>query len=298
MKNLSNFKETKNSNSNNLEIRKTYCVIGDPIDHSLSPTMHNAAFNYLKLNSTYIAYRVSKEDLKISLESLKAINIAGFNVTIPHKVTIMKYLDVIDDMANKAQAVNTVKNVDGKFIGYNTDIFGFIDPIHKRKINLNGLKILVIGAGGASRAAITALSMEEGIKKIVIANRTIDNAKLLSKMGSALGLDCTYDYIKNINSLIIGSDLIINTTSLGMNDENSLHINEKSLTENQIVYDIVYKPINTYLIQIAKKSSSKIIYGYEMLLAQGAEAFKIWTGYDPPIEIMKKSLFGIFGEPT
>ncbi len=151
---------------------KTYCIIGDPIDHSLSPAMHNAAFNSLGLNCIYIAFRVPKGELEVSLHSLRAINISGFNVTIPHKVDIIPYIDELDPSAKKASAVNTVHHVEGTFKGYNTDVQGFIDPLHKRRISLNGMKILLIGSGGAARAIVAALSNEIGISQIIIANRT------------------------------------------------------------------------------------------------------------------------------
>ena len=127
---------------------KTYCIIGDPINSSLSPVMQNAAFGYFGLNNTYIAFRVPKGELKASLESLRATNSSGFNVTIPHKIDIVPYLDELHPSAQKAGAVNTVQNIDGIFKGYNTDIYGFIEPLRRRRVNLNGMKILLIGEEG------------------------------------------------------------------------------------------------------------------------------------------------------
>src|SRR5574341_966653 len=147
---------------------KTYCIIGDPVHHSLSPAMQNAAFNALGLNSTYIAFRVPANELEASLQSLRTINIAGFNVTIPHKVAVMKYLDELDATAKKAGAVNTVNNIEGVLKGYNTDIHGFIEPLRRRKIDLSGMAVLLLGAGGAARAVIVALSEQEGVAKVVI----------------------------------------------------------------------------------------------------------------------------------
>src|SRR5690348_2978306 len=139
---------------------KTYCIIGDPITHSLSPGMQNAAFNALGLNCTYIAFRVPASELEESIESLRSINISGFNVTVPHKVEVAKYLDELDNTAKKAAAVNTVNNIEGIFKGYNTDIHGFIEPLHRRHVDFSGMEILLIGAGGAARAVIAALSEE------------------------------------------------------------------------------------------------------------------------------------------
>ena len=150
---------------------KTYCIIGDPVHHSLSPGMQNAAFSALGLNSTYIAFRVPPGELKESIESLRAINMSGFNVTIPHKIGVMKYLDELDSTARQAGAVNTVHSIEGIFRGYNTDMHGFIEPLHKRKVSFGGMTVLLLGAGGAARAIIAALAQEKGVNKVVIANR-------------------------------------------------------------------------------------------------------------------------------
>src|SRR6185503_7411236 len=131
---------------------RTYCIIGDPINHSLSPGMQNAAFSALGLNCTYIAFRVPANELKESVESLRSINISGFSVTIPHKVEVMKYLDELDASAKKAAAVNTINNIEGIFKGYNTDIEGFIEPLRRRQVNFNNMQVLLLGAGGAARA--------------------------------------------------------------------------------------------------------------------------------------------------
>jgi shikimate dehydrogenase len=276
---------------------KTYCIIGDPVQHSLSPLMQNAAFSALGIKSSYISFRVPSRDLKTSIESLKSIGIAGFNVTIPHKISIIKYLDKLDKTASESKAVNTVKNDGGKLVGYNTDIYGFIQPLYKRNIDFTGIKILIIGAGGAAYAIVTALSYEKGIGKIIVVNRSSHNASKLVRHAIKLGLDTYQDYFDNLSKIALQSDLIINSTSIGLNNEKS-PIGREYINPNSIVYDIVYKPIETDLLRKAKEVNAKVVYGYEMLIAQGAQAFKIWTGCDAPIIAMKKALFGIFGEPT
>ena len=148
---------------------KTYCIIGDPIHHSLSPAMQNAAFAAKGLNSSYIAFRVPEAELKDSIESLRSINIAGFNVTTPHKTYVMRYLDEVEGAAKKAGAVNTVNNIEGIFRGYNTDICGFIEPLRKRQVDFRGMHVLLLGSGGAARAVVVALAEENGIAKLVIA---------------------------------------------------------------------------------------------------------------------------------
>ena len=143
---------------------KTYAVIGDPIDHSLSPTIHNAAFRELGLDCTYIAYKIPKGELAAGIESLKKIKISGFNVTIPHKVEMIKLLDTVNEDCSVIGATNTVSNDNGKLIGYNTDMDGFLDPLKKRSIDLKNANVLLIGAGGAARA-ITAGFAKEKAKK-------------------------------------------------------------------------------------------------------------------------------------
>jgi len=275
---------------------KTYCIIGDPVQHSLSPVMQNSAFSALGIKSSYISFRVPSRELKTSIESLKSIGIAGFNVTIPHKISILPYLDVLDNTASKSNAVNTVKNEGGKFIGYNTDLYGFIQPLYKRNIDFKGIKVLIIGAGGAAYAIVTALSYEKEIGEIIIVNRSSQNASILVQHGLKLGLNIHKEDFNNLPKLALQSDLIVNATSIGLNNESS-PIGRDNINPKSIVYDIVYKPIITDLLGKAKDVNAKVVYGYEMLLAQGAQAFKIWTGLDAPIQAMKKALFGIFGEP-
>lgn len=276
---------------------KTYCIIGDPVQHSLSPLMQNSAFSALGIKSSYISFRVPSRDLKTSIESLKSIGIAGFNVTIPHKISILPYLDELDITASKSNAVNTVKNEGGKLIGYNTDLYGFIQPLYKRNIDFKGIKILIIGAGGAAHAIVTALSYEKEIAETIVVNRSSHNASKLVQHGLKLGLNTHKEDFDNLSKLALQSDLIVNATSIGLNNERS-PIERDYISPKCIVYDIVYKPIVTDLLGKAKEVHATVVYGYEMLIAQGAQAFKIWTGFDAPIIAMKKALFGIFGEPT
>jgi shikimate dehydrogenase len=275
----------------------TYCIIGDPVQYSLSPAMYNAVFNSLGLNSIYIAFRVPKGELKESIDSLRAINISGFNVTIPHKIEVINYIDSMDSTAHKANAVNTVHNIRGLFRAYNTDIYGFIHPLHTRHVKFNGMTILLIGAGGAARAVVAALSAEKDISKIIIANRSQLKAKQLSEIGTKLGLKCNLIPWQMIQEYAKTANLIVNTTAVGMNNEKSV-IDYHHINKDSIVYDIVYKPATTDLLENAKYAGAQVIYGYEMLLNQGARSFEIWTGLPAPVDVMKKALLGTFGEPV
>jgi len=274
----------------------TYCIIGDPIHHSLSPAMQNAAFAAKGLSCTYIAFRVPKNELQESIESLRSINIAGFNVTTPHKTQVIKYLDELEATARKVSAVNTVKSLDGLFRGYNTDVYGFIEPLHRRQVDFAGMRVLLLGAGGAARGVVAALAEKNTVSQVVIANRNTQRGNELAKLGSELGISCNVVTLEEASKFSLGSDLIVNATKLGMNNEPSL-IDYHHIQKGSIVYDLVYRPVVTDLIENAKYAQASVVYGYEMLIEQGAKAFEIWTGLSAPLEAMKKNLLGIFGEP-
>jgi shikimate dehydrogenase len=276
---------------------KTYCIIGDQVQHSLSPAIQNAAFNSMHLNCTYIAFRVSKEELEESVCSLRSINIAGFNVTMPHKIDIIKYIDELDLTAQKAHAVNTVHNVQGTLKAYNTDVYGFIEPLRKRKTSFNGMTILLLGSGGAARAVIAALSEESNISNITIASRNQKTSIALANIGADLCLQCDNEDIDNVQKVAAKSHLIVNTIPTGANNETSI-IDHEHISKDSIVYDVVYKPVTTRLLEEAKRAQAQIVYGYEMLIEQGAKAFEIWTGMNAPRNAMKKALFGSFGDPV
>ena len=276
---------------------KTYCIIGDQVQHSLSPAMQNAAFNSMHLNCTYIAFRVSKEELEESVCSLRSINIAGFNVTMPHKIDIIKYIDDLDLTAQKAHAVNTVHNIQGTLKAYNTDVYGFIEPLHRRKISFNGMTILLLGSGGAARAVIAAISEENNISNITIASRNRKTSIALANIGADLGLQCNNVDIDNVQKVAAKSHLIVNTIPTGANNKTGI-IDHEHISKDSIVYDVVYKPVTTRLLEEAKRAQAQVVYGYEMLIEQGAKAFEIWTGMNAPRNAMKKALFGFFGDPV
>ena len=269
---------------------KTFAVIGDPIDHSLSPNIHNAAFRELELDCTYIAYRIPKDELEEGIESLKKINISGFNVTIPHKIEMMKYLDKVDEGCSVIGATNTVTFSDGILKGYNTDMDGFLDPIKKKNIPIKDSKVLLLGAGGAARAIVAAFA-KENAKEIVIANRTIEKAEKLSDFSNKIGLESNPITIEQVGDSARYYDIIVNATSVGLKNEPS-PISFDGINKDTIVYDIVYMPMNTNFIKNAKEKGAKIIYGYEMLLGQATRAFEIWHEMKAPYNAMKRALLG------
>jgi shikimate dehydrogenase len=271
---------------------KSFAVIGDPIDHSLSPNIHSAAFREMNLDSSYIAYRIPKGELEEGIEGLKKIKIDGFNITIPHKVEMMKYLDKIDESCSLIGAVNTVTNTDGILKGYNTDMDGFLEPFKKKKLNIANTKVLLLGAGGAARAIVAGFAKEKA-KSITIANRTLGNAENLAEFAKKIGLNANAVKIEDVKDTTKNFDIIVNATSVGLRDEPSV-ISLEGISEKTIVYDIVYMPINTDFIKKAKEKNAIIIYGYEMLLGQAVRAFEIWHGVEAPYNAMKKALLGGF----
>ena len=272
------------------QMNKSFAVIGDPIDHSLSPNIHSAAFRELNLDESYIAYRIPKGELEEGIQGLKKIKITGFNVTIPHKIEMMKYLDRIDESCSIIGAVNTVSNEEGVLKGYNTDMDGFLDAFKKKDLTIKNSKVLLLGAGGAARAIVAAFAKEKA-KQIKIANRTIEKAKKLSEISNKIGLESKPTTIEQIKDSARDYDIIVNATSLGLKNEAS-PISFDGIDEKTIVYDIVYMPMNTNFIKDAKKRGAKIIFGYEMLLGQAARAFEIWHEMKAPYNAMKRALLG------
>jgi shikimate dehydrogenase len=269
---------------------KTYAVIGDPIDHTLSPNIHNAAFKELGLDCTYIAYRIPKGELEEGLESLKKIKIAGFNVTIPHKIEIVKYLDKVDEDCSLIGASNTVTNIDGVLKGYNTDMDGFLEPIKRKNIAIEGAKVLLLGAGGAARAIVAGFAKEKA-GHITIANRTKQKASSLAQFAHKIGIDANAISIDEIGNSEY--KFIINATSIGLKNEPT-PIPDEIIDQNSTVYDIVYMPMNTDLIKKSKQKGATVIYGYEMLLGQAVRAFEIWHETKAPYEAMKRAILGGF----
>jgi shikimate dehydrogenase len=258
--------------------------------------MHNAAFKSLSMDDVYIAYKVSSHELESSVESLRSVKISGFNVTIPHKIAVLQYLDEVDLLSRKAGAVNTVTSIDGRFKGFNTDIQGFLQPLLNRGIDFRGLSVLLFGAGGSARAVVASLSGVTGISKLVVANRTYNKSLELSKHAELQGLTSSVSMIEEAKVMAKRFDLIVNATSVGLQSNESI-LDSEDIDGSSTVYDLVYRPVMTKLLENAREKGARIIYGYEMLLEQGAQAFEIWTGLKAPIPAMKKALFGVFQEP-
>ena len=265
-------------------------LIGHPVEHSFSPPMHNAAFDALGMDYAYVAFDVNPAELQKAIEGARSLNIKGFNVTIPHKIDVMKYLDEIDDVARLIGAVNTIdfKNLKG----YNTDGIGAVRAIEE-VTSIKNKNVVIAGAGGASRA-ISFYIAKYGADSLTILNRNVDKAQSLAGDVSNSGLidDVKSDSINEINAYLADADILVDTTPLGMHP----HINDQPIAtaENMhdelVVFDAVYNPNETVLLKQAIEAGAKPVYGIKMLLYQGAESFKIWTGADAPVDIMEKAL--------
>ena len=277
---------------------KVLCVIGHPIDHSMSPVMHNAALKELSLNYIYLAFDVPPGDLEKALLGFKKSDMKGINVTIPHKETIIQYLDQIEPLAEKIGAVNTIKNVNGILIGKNTDGLGAKKALIDAGCNVKGKKVLILGAGGAARAISFALA--EDIDEIFICNRTEKRAfKLAKELKDKMNIPATgKDFGKaTLKSLLNDADILINTTPIGMYpDVNKSPISKELLTDRLFVYDIIYNPLQTQLLKDASEIGCKILNGIDMFVNQGALAFEWWTDKKPNINLMKEKIIEILGE--
>ncbi|MBM6619223.1 shikimate dehydrogenase [Bacillus suaedaesalsae] len=266
-------------------MEKLYGVIGDPISHSMSPLMHNTAFIHHGLNARYIAFHVTPERLSSAIEGLRGLNIGGMNVTIPHKVSVMKYLDEIDPLAKQIGAVNTIVNEKGKLVGYNTDGIGFVNSLKQllQEKNLQNQSILVIGAGGAAKAIYYSL-IAEGGKNVDVTNRTLLHAEDLIKEHSTSNAVTLLEAEQQLHTY----DIIVNTTSVGMYPQtNDVPMQLSRLKTGAIVSDIIYNPFETQLLKEAKKYGAVTQNGINMFVFQGALAFEKWTGIYPDIETMK-----------
>ena len=264
-------------------------VIGDPIVHSLSPAIHNAAFTHLKLDFVFLAFKVKTDDLEHAMHGMKSLGIRGLNVTMPHKIAITRYLDEADSTVKFLSSANTILNDEGKLSGFNTDGVGALQALRKNGVNPTGKKVVLLGAGGAAKAIAYTLSKEA--ETLCILNRTPEKAAVLADALNRMSNKKVVGNIlspSTIQASLQNADVLINTTSVGMHPAVG-----KSLVEPQwlkpylTVMDAVYNPVETKLAKDAKAAGAKVINGVEMLLHQGAASFKIWTGQTAPVEVMR-----------
>ncbi|NLP14140.1 MAG: shikimate dehydrogenase [Clostridium sp.] len=258
-------------------------LIGNPVEHSISPELHNSLSSYLGYDIVYVPLKVEKQDLGTVVNALKCLGFIGFNVTIPFKREIMKYIDENTKEAILMGAVNTVKNIDGRLFGYNTDAEGFARSFKEEAgVGFSGKKVVLIGAGGVARSIAVKLA-KEGAEKISLVNRTTLKAIELADVVNENIREIVQVYNFNDKTFMMAfeeSDIIINTTSLGMfPDVDNTPVKKRNcFNSNQIVYDVIYNPVKTRFLLDAEKMGAKVINGLGMLFYQGISAYEIWTG--------------------
>jgi shikimate dehydrogenase len=274
----------------NISGKTKICVlIGDPVEHTMSPAIHNAAYKKLGLDYVYIPFNVKADGLAKAVKGLRALNVRGFNVTIPHKVTVIPLLDGLDPLAEKIGAVNTVVNQDGRLLGYNTDAEGFLKALQENGIEPQGKKVVVLGAGGASRAISYILAKNGARVTIVNRQQELNWAEDISK----LILRDFHQEVKvfelgQLATAINNTDLLVNATSVGMSPNSEASpVTAPLLKKVPVVFDIVYNPLETRLLREAKAAGAKTISGVDMLAWQGALAFEKWTGQKAPLDLMR-----------
>lgn len=283
-------------NSDKLDTNTQICgIIGNPLGHTLSPKMHNAAFKELGLNFVYLPIEIPKDRLGTIIDGLKALNFRGINVTIPYKQEITQYLDELDANALEIGAVNTIVNDDGRLIGYNTDSYGASQALKSNgvEIDKNKGKVLILGAGGAARAA--AFSLAKTGQNIIIANRTYETAeKLANELNKISSSEAIR--ISEINDVINDVTILINCTPLSLSDTSSESVMPLELIRNDmVIFDMVYTPKYTPLLIAGQKVDAKIIFGYDMLVHQGAKSFELWTGKLPHLQKMREVVLAELG---
>ena len=265
-------------------------LLGNPLGHSFSPAMHNKAFATLGLNYFYFPIEVQPEDLRDVVTGISKMNFAGYNVTIPHKIQIMQHLDHVHELARVIGAVNVVTLKDGIATGYNTDGEGFLRSLESEAgISVAGKRFFIIGAGGAARAIAMTMAFK-GAGKVFICNRTAQKADALVQGLNAAVRPCAEAIAMDaapIAAALRNTDVLINTTSVGMHPkEDALPIPADLVPQGMIVSDIVYNPVKTRLLRVAASKGCKPVTGLGMLVYQGAEAFRLWTGAEPPVAEM------------
>ncbi|MGG6313475.1 shikimate dehydrogenase [Paenibacillus macerans] len=265
-------------------------VIGDPILHSKSPAMHTAALQACGIAGAYLPFHVKGDRLEEAIRGIPALGFRGINVTVPHKLEVMKYLDRIDEGARQIGAVNTIVNDGGVLTGYNTDGIGYIRSLKEEAVpDLEGKSVLVLGSGGAARGILYAL-LQENPGRVVLANRTAEKAKQLAAEWAHLGplSGCGMD---ETGALLPETDIVINTTSVGMYPQvGECPIDPERIPRGIVVSDLIYNPLETELLREAKAKECTVHSGLGMFIYQGAYAFERWTGLPAPVDAMRAAV--------
>jgi shikimate dehydrogenase len=255
-------------------------VIGMPVRHSLSPAIHNAAFRSAGVDWVYVALPVEPGDVPDALAGMRALGIGGLNVTMPHKEAVHHAMDVLDPVAAALRTVNTVVPLsDGRLSGHTTDGAGFLDALRiDEGVDVAGMRVVVLGAGGAARAVVDALA-RAGAAQVIVVNRSPDNAASAAALAGSVGRT-------GAMTDVAAADLVVNATPIGMGTD-ATPVDPASLRAGQIVVDLVYHPLDTALLQAARAAGARAVDGLGMLVHQAAHSFRLWTGVDAPVTVMR-----------
>lgn len=279
---------------------KAVGLFGDPVEHSLSPRMQNAAFRAAHLDLCYLAFRVAPASLKDAMDGIRALGFLGANITIPHKVKALALVDEVSEEALRIGAINTVVNRDGRLVGFNTDAFGIVAALEREAgEKVAGKNIVLLGAGGAARACAHAF-IEGGARLLVILNRTVEKAEELARDIAlhARGTRVVVEKLpviamemERVEKWLVGADLLVNATALGLSgNEESPLADLSKLPSECVVCDLVYHAGGTSLLRRARARGLRVVDGLSVLIYQGAKAFTLWTGLEAPVNAMKASL--------
>lgn len=273
-------------------------IIGDPVAHSLSPAMHNAAFRALQLDYAYVAFHVNPAQVRQALAGVRALGIRGVNVTVPHKVRVMAHLDSISPTARRAGAVNTIVNRQGRLHGDNTDVTGFLRALRDAKCQIRGRSALVVGAGGVARAVLTALVAGHA-RALIIANRTLARARRLARSFDAAGVPAASASLHALQdpALLASVDLVVNATSVGLHGERFFPLAYGATPASCLFVDLIYGRQTDFLVR-AGRARRRHLDGTGMLVHQGAAAFQLWTRQPAPVAVMRAALRAARPHPT
>jgi shikimate dehydrogenase len=254
---------------------KKHLIIGNPISHTLSPKLHNYWFEKNKINGKYDKVLLKENEIESLIKKIKTKELHGMNVTVPYKQIVIPHLESLSETAKITNSVNTIFNKDGKIHGDNTDVFGFQESLSNKNIDLKNKEVFIFGAGGVVPSIILALT-NLNIKKIYLSNRTLKNANLIKDK---------FNFIEVIEwGKIINCDLFINSTSVGLKNNESLGLNFENIKEKKIFYDVIYNPPKTSFLLEAEKKGHKVINGRDMFLYQAQKAFNLWHNLTPNID--------------
>ena len=270
---------------------RIYGIIGCPVEHSFSPLMQNAAFDALKIDARYLAFSVNPEKIPQAIAGIRSLNIHGVNVTVPHKSSVISYLDEISPLAQLIGAVNTIKNMRGRLIGTNTDVSGFIRSLETLNFSPKHKSIALLGAGGSARAVLAGLA-DAGASCIFIHNRTVGRAESLVTEFSQKFPDTQLKSVSVKTILETPLDLLVNTTTVGMETDSS-PLDLSQCRKIKHLADLIYSPPQTRLLKQAEELGIPAINGMGMLLYQGCDAFTFWTGRAAPESVMQEQLLNL-----